>query len=269
MSQVVSNLLNNAARYTPDGGAITLSARVDGDEVVVEVADNGVGIDADSLSTVFQMFAQAHTGTPTGQAGLGIGLALVKRLVELHQGSISVESDGMGQGARFCVRIPIGHADSVDDTPPVPAALAAERVGTQPLRIVVMDDNRDAADTLSILLQAFGHESEVAYGGGDGIALVRELLPDVAFVDIGMPDVDGYAVARALKSDPSARQAVLVALTGWGTSEDRARAGEAGFDFHLTKPASPASVEQILASLQSSRGDASDGAVVAALASSA
>lgn len=156
-------------------------------------------------------------------------------------------------------------ADVWDQLMPMNAAVLRGESLWRPLRIIVMDDNRDAADTLSILLQAFGHESEVAYGGGDGIALVRERLPDIAFVDIGMPDLDGHAVARALKSDPSIRQAVLVALTGWGTSQDRARAGEAGFDFHLTKPASPESVQQILASVQSSRGDGRDGEVVAAL----
>ncbi len=251
MSQVVSNLLNNAAKYTPEGGVITLSARAEGSEAIVEIADTGIGLHADALATVFQMFAQVSGGTPAGQTGLGIGLALVKQLVDLHDGSVIAESDGIGFGARFRVSIPSGHKALTDLV--TVTACGAPGLEARPLRIVVVDDNQDGADTLSTLLQIMGHQVHVAYDGADGIMLVRQALPDVAFLDIGMPQMDGYEVARALRSDASNAQTLLVALTGWGTDEDRARAIDAGFDFHLTKPVGPAEVEDLLASVQLQR----------------
>ena len=243
LAQVVSNLLNNAAKYTPAGGRIALAAHREGGEVVVRISDNGIGIAPESLSLVFEMFTQASGSAYRVQGGLGIGLSLVRRLVELHGGTVSASSEGEGRGSSFTVRLPLAGADALPATresgrPPGPA---------RGLRVLVVDDNIDAAESLSALLQMAGHEVTVARDGAEGLARAAEMHPEAVFLDIGLPDIDGCEVARRLRAMPQTAHALLVALTGWGAEEDRARSREAGFHHHLTKPAEPAVVEQLLA----------------------
>ena len=247
ISQVVSNLLSNAAKYTPHGGRIVLAAQADtdGQALEVTVSDNGVGIAADSLGAVFDMFTQVARSLDRSNGGLGIGLSLVRRLVELHGGSVSAASAGVGQGSRFTVRLPLAHA-----APPAPEASAPSQApparGRQ-LRVLVADDNADAALTLAALLDLAGHDTRIAHDGVAALAAAAAFDPHLIFLDIGMPRMDGYETARRLRAAPELAGAMLVALTGWGADEDRARSRAAGFDRHLLKPALPDQVEAVLA----------------------
>jgi PAS domain S-box-containing protein len=255
LGQVVSNLLNNAAKYTPPGGCIVLEGRREGDEAVISVTDNGVGIATDALENVFEMFTQVGRSRDRSQGGLGIGLALVTRLVELHGGTVKAESGGPGTGSVFTVRLPL--ADSAGAHAPAPApTLAAEASvpAIQALRILVVDDNADAADSLASLLEFEGHSTRVAHDADAALGAAHEFRPDIVFLDIGMPGKDGYQVARELRDAVETRDAVLVALTGWGAAEDRLRTRKAGFDHHLTKPAGLDSVEALLGTIAESRG---------------
>jgi CheY-like chemotaxis protein/two-component sensor histidine kinase len=243
LAQVFANLLNNAAKYTEPGGAVTLSARRDGADVVVRVADTGVGIPADLLPRVFDLFVQADQSLGRARGGLGIGLTVVKSLVGLHGGTVRASSPGPGRGSVFEVRLP-APADAAGRPPARPPAPSAP-----PRRVLVVDDNADAADSLAMLLRLGGHDVRVAYDGPAALAAAREFGPQVAFLDIGMPGMDGYEVARRLQAEAAARRPVLVALTGWGQAEDRRRTTEAGFDLHLVKPADLADVNAILAGL--------------------
>ena len=247
IAQVVSNLLNNAAKYTPPGGDIRLAARAERGEIVVTVTDSGVGIATESLGSVFDMFAQIDRDVDRAQGGLGIGLSLVSRLVRMHGGSVSAASGGAGQGSTFEIRLPLAeHA-----LPPaaVPAApdLAVASAGR---RVLVVDDNHDAASTLAMILDAIGHHASVADGGAEALALVAQQRPDAIFLDIGMPGMDGYDTARALRARPGMQDVVLIALTGWGAADDRIRSREAGFNHHLTKPVELSAVQAILDSLE-------------------
>jgi PAS domain S-box-containing protein len=247
LAQVVSNLLTNAAKYTPERGCIQLVARREGAEVAVRVTDTGLGIPPGMLGAVFEMFAQVNRTLDRAQGGLGIGLALVKRLVELHCGTITAESPGLGQGSSFTVRLPLvePHAGDTEPetTPPVTSA--------QPLRsgrrVLVVDDNVDGAESLARVLQFGGHDTRTAHSGPEALDAARPFKPEVVFLDIGLPGMNGYEVARRLRGEPSLRGAVLVALTGWGTEDDKRQSREAGFDFHLTKPAEVTAIESILA----------------------
>jgi PAS domain S-box-containing protein len=241
LAQVVTNLLNNAAKYTPPGGRITLVLRRDGDHAELEVTDTGIGIPPEALARVFQMFAQV--GRKPGQGGLGIGLSLVRSLVELHGGTVAVMSPGPGQGSTFRVRLPSLRPES---RAPAAAAEPAPPDGARPLRVLVVDDNTDAADSLGVLLQLQGHAAHIAHNGEQALALASATPPDAVFLDIGLPDLNGYEVAQRLRALPALRRTLLVALTGWGTQEDRARSRASGFDRHLTKPAELAAVEQLL-----------------------
>ncbi|MES2899050.1 MAG: ATP-binding protein [Pseudomonadota bacterium] len=233
LTQILTNLLNNAAKYTPDGGSIWFEAEVDGGEVLLRVRDSGIGIAPDNLENVFTMFAQLEPGLPHSQGGLGIGLALVKGLVALHGGSVVAESAGIGQGSAFTVRLQVLELASADE--PVEAAQPAP-AATRGRRILVVDDNRDAADMLHMALGLLGHEVDCAYDGATALAMGESLLPDVMVLDIGLPDMDGYEVARRARTQAWGRKVVLIAATGWGQQTDRDKAQAAGFDHHMVKP---------------------------------
>jgi PAS domain S-box-containing protein len=241
--QIVNNLLNNAARYTAPGGRIDLKARRDGADLLLSVADNGIGIAAGQLSAVFEMFTQVASAAQRA-GGLGIGLSLVRSLAEQHGGQVGAASAGLGQGSVFSVRLPLAPADA---PAPAPGAPAAKGTAGAALRVVVVDDNIDAAATLAELLALSGYAAEVANDGPSALALAQRLRPQAMFLDIGMPGMDGYALARALRQDGLHPKLLLVALTGWGSGDDRARSDAAGFDVHLTKPVDLAAVAELLA----------------------
>ncbi len=245
VTQVVNNLLNNAAKYTPRGGTITLAARRDGEDAVISVADTGIGIAADSLQEVFGLFNQVGTDRNRAQGGLGIGLSLVRSLVELHNGSVVADSAGAGRGSVFTVRLPLDAAAAAQAV----VAAAAPAAPMHSVRVLVVDDNRDAADTLSALLELLGHSAQVANDGRAALDAVLDFRPQVVFLDIGMPGMNGYDVARAIRDDRRLDQPLLVALTGWGGESDRQRTSDAGFDLHLTKPVDLDAIEKMLASV--------------------
>ncbi len=232
LAQVFSNLLNNAAKYTPSGGEIALSAVLEGSQAVIRVRDTGLGIPTDSLGSIFEMFTQVHRGTANAQGGLGIGLTLVKRLVELHDGSVEARSEGPGAGSEFVVRLP-AVADGQDAEPTISTPQVGQGASH---RILVVDDNLDAAITLQMMLALMGHEVRTSDDGPAAIDSARDFRPQLVLLDIGLPSMSGYDVCRAMRKDPWAKTAILVALTGWGQEEDRRRSGDAGFDEHLVKP---------------------------------
>jgi PAS domain S-box-containing protein len=245
MAQVLSNLLSNAAKYTLPGGQIELAVRCDPSGLVFSVKDDGIGIAPGDLDTVFGMFTQLDTSVDRTEGGLGIGLALVKGIVELHGGSVQARSEGAGHGSEFVVRLP--KALVVAD--PVPQAQPGAPALPRPLRIVIADDNDDAAETLAMLLALDGHEVHKANDGGRALALARELRPDVLLLDVGMPVMNGLDVATAVRAQAWSTGMRLVALTGWGKDEDRQRALAAGFDRHMTKPVDPDALRQLLGEL--------------------
>lgn len=230
--QIISNLLTNAVKYTSDAGKICLSVYQDGDEAVLSVLDSGIGIPTDQLSNVFNMFSQLTPALERSQGGLGIGLALVQGLVKLHDGTITAYSDGEGKGSEFIVRLPISHASTEiksiieKDTP----SLADNK------RILVIDDNVDATDSLSLLLEFSGHTTDKAYDGVSGIKTAEEFKPEIILLDIGLPDINGYEVAKKIRQSPWGKSMYLIATTGWGQDKDKQLAIDAGFDKHLTKP---------------------------------
>ncbi|HET6266000.1 MAG TPA: ATP-binding protein, partial [Usitatibacter sp.] len=243
LAQVFSNLLNNAAKYTDPGGQILVSAAREGRSAVVRVRDNGIGLTHEAIGTIFDMFVQVDRSLERSQAGLGVGLTLARRLVELHDGTIEARSDGVDKGAELVVRLPVSNARLTDG--------AARRAGgpdAAARRILLADDNIDFATSLGQLLSARGHDVRIVHDGEEALREAKSFAPEVAFVDIGMPKVHGYEVARQLRSLPSTAGALLVAVTGWGQEDDRKRAREAGFDRHLVKPVDPADIEQILES---------------------
>jgi CheY-like chemotaxis protein len=242
MVQVVGNLLNNAAKYTTDCGHIVLRARAEGRDVVIEVSDDGAGIPEEQFGAVFEMFSQVNRTLERAQGGLGIGLAVVRKLLEMHGGTIAVKSKGMGMGSTFTVRLP--NARKTEETM---ASKTESATRNSPKRILVVDDNRDAAECLSMLLEISGHSTQMAHTGPDALATATEFHPEVVFLDIGLPGMDGYEVARRLRHDPEFAASTLIAVTGWGSEEDRRRSTEAGFDFHLTKPVESSTVENLLA----------------------
>ncbi len=248
LTQVVSNLLNNAARYTPRGGNIVLAAERDGQDAVIAVSDNGIGIDPAALDDVFTMFTQVGESRQQAAGGLGIGLSLVRSLVELHGGSVTASSAGTNAGSVFTVRLPLAAGELPN--PSEPAAQAASELPVREgLRVLVVDDNRDAAETLSALLGHAGHSAPVANDGHQALRMLASFQPQVVFLDLGMPGMSGYEVAAAIRRDPNNAGVRLVALTGWGGEADRARTAQAGFDRHLTKPATAEAIEGVLAGL--------------------
>ena len=246
ISQVVSNLLNNAAKYTPAGGAIELHVSHNGSEVIVAVTDNGIGIAPQSIGPVFDLFRQVGQDFERSQGGLGIGLSLVRQLVELHGGTVSADSPGEGGGSTFTIRL------ARIDAPAAPVLRAEHSpsvISATTLRILIADDNIDAAEILSLLLQAYGYTTELAHDGHAALKLARDFHPDVVFLDIGMPGMNGYEVAKALRNNPKMAAVTLVALTGWGGEQDRALSREAGFDHHLIKPVDMKVIETLLSEI--------------------
>ena len=255
LAQVLSNLLNNAAKYTPDGGRIELSAALENNQVTVSVTDSGVGIPKESLMKVFQMFNQVGRNMDRAQGGLGIGLSLVRGLVELHGGTVTAASEGSGKGSTFSMRLPqvapgLAQQAAAEPDAADSGAGASSLVAVQSLRVLVVDDNVDAAESLAMIIEMGGHTTRVANDGQQALQVAGEFSPEVVFLDIGMPGKNGYEVARELRKTANGRQPVLVALTGWGADSDRLRSREAGFDHHLTKPAEIAAVEQLLAGVR-------------------
>jgi two-component system CheB/CheR fusion protein len=246
LTQVIANLLNNAAKYMEAGGRIWLTIRREGGSVLISVKDTGVGIPADSLSSIFEPFVQGARTTQHAPGGLGIGLTLVKRLVEMHGGSVEARSDGAGRGSEFVVRLPLLEQASAVD--------AIERAGRRPSvlaarRVLVVDDNRDAAESMRLLLELLGAEVRVAYNGLDALDMLERYRPAVVLLDIGMPDMDGHEVARRIRQHPELNDVTLIALTGWGQDEDRRRSRLAGFDYHLIKPADVRTLASLLGSI--------------------
>jgi PAS domain S-box-containing protein len=233
LAQVVANLLGNAAKFTPKGGRIELTVEPGGSEAVIRVRDTGLGIPADMLGKVFDMFTHVDNSVARDRSGLGIGLTLVKRIVEIHGGSVEARSEGTDRGSEFTVRLPLAAAESCRDVEP--PALIEGRTGPAS-RIVVVDDDVDAADSLARLLRIAGHEVLSVYDGPAALQRAEAFRPDLILLDIGMPVMDGYEAARRIRQTPSLRNVLLVAQTGWGQSEDRRRTREAGFDHHLIKP---------------------------------
>jgi PAS domain S-box-containing protein len=245
LAQVFSNLLNNAAKYTEHGGRIWLTVRRQGAEAIVAVRDTGVGIPAHMLAKVFEMFTQVDRNLERAQGGIGIGLSIVKRLVEMHNGSVEAFSGGHGMGSEFVVRLPV-----VLSILPDSGSREHEPIGPSKRRILVVDDNRDAAVSLAMMLNLMGNETQTAHDGVEALELIPVFGPQVVLLDIGMPRLNGYDTARRIRAEAWGASIILIALTGWGQEEDRRRSHEVGFDQHLVKPVEPAALEKLLAKLQ-------------------
>jgi PAS domain S-box-containing protein len=247
LAQVFSNLLNNAAKYTDAGGHIRLTGQQQGSDVVISVRDDGIGISAEALPRIFDMFSQGNEATERSQGGLGIGLSLVRGLVELHGGSVEARSNGPRRGSEFVVRLP-----SL-----VQAAVAPPRTGdgnevrATKRRLLIVDDRKDNADGLAMLLKMMGHEVQTAYDGEEAVVAAAQFKPEVVLLDIGMPGLDGYETCRHIRRQPGGKEVYLIALTGWGKTDDRRRTEEAGFDYHMVKPVDPDTLVKLLASLPS------------------
>lgn len=254
LTQVLSNLLGNAAKYTPEPGRIALEARRDGSEAEITVSDTGVGLAPEMLDRIFDPFFQVSSAGAAGSAGLGIGLTLVASIVQMHGGSIAARSEGPGRGTTFVVRLPVARGEHASSAPPpVPP-----EVSTPVCKVLIVDDNRDAADGLGTLMRRMSHEVRVVYDGASALEVAAEVRPDVVFLDLGMPDLDGFAVAHRLRAQPWGRRIMMVALTGWGHASERERTRSAGFDRHLVKPARRAHLEDVLAEAAARRSDATD-----------
>lgn len=242
LTQVFTNLLDNAAKYTEHGGKIVICAEKQGDEAVVMVRDNGVGIPAEMLPEIFNFFAQVDRTLGRAKGGLGIGLALVRTLLDLHGGSVEAESAGEGCGSVFTVRLPLSESAGLRDAPALPLRA--------PRRVLIIDDEVDVADSFAVLLDGFGATTKVAYCGETGVELAQSFQPDLVLLDLGMPDPDGFETARRIRALPSGRDIKLVALSGWGKAQVEAKVEAAGFDGHLTKPAELTALNELLGSLE-------------------
>jgi signal transduction histidine kinase/ActR/RegA family two-component response regulator len=265
--QALGNVLGNAAKYTERGGHITLAAAESGAEVVIRVRDNGIGIPAELMPMIFNLFTQLDRTSGPPQSGLGIGLALVQRLVEMHGGSVSARSDGLGKGSEFLIRLPLFIRETVESGQPIQQRSALEQSMTNAegpartqRRILVADDNNDALESLATLLQLSGHEVYTAANGAMALESAEAHRPEVALLDIGMPKLDGYEVARRIRAQPWGQRITLVALTGWGQDSDRRRSQEAGFDSHLVKPLDLDKLMELLAALPVAGSGAARGA---------
>jgi CheY-like chemotaxis protein len=248
LAQVFSNLLNNAAKYTGRGGHIWLTVEQAGSEVIVKVRDTGIGIPADMLSCIFEMFTQVDGTLERSLGGLGLGLSLVKRLAEMHGGSVEARSDGPGEGSEFVVRLPILVVADAQKTaqPPDPAKRTTASAGH---RVLVVDDNEDVVTSMQTLLTSLGNEVQTAFDGVAAVEAAAAFHPDVVVLDLWMPRMNGYDAARQIRAQPWGKKMVLIAHTGWGQEEDRRRTQEAGFDYHLVKPVAPNALEEMLAGL--------------------
>jgi signal transduction histidine kinase len=254
--QAIGNVLSNAAKYTERGGRITFAAAESDAELVIRVRDNGIGIPADLMPMIFNLFTQLDSASGAAQSGLGIGLALVQRLVEMHGGSVTARSDGLGHGSEFVIRLPLFIRERIESGQPIQQLSALEQSMTNAdhatrtqRRILVADDNNDALESLATLLQLSGHEVYTAANGAMALESAEQHRPEVALLDIGMPKLDGYEVARRIRAQPWGQRITLVALTGWGQDSDRKRSQEAGFDSHLVKPLDLDKLTELLAAL--------------------
>jgi PAS domain S-box-containing protein len=245
LTQVLMNLLNNAAKYTDTGGRIELKARREGNDAVFRVRDNGIGIETAALPRLFQMFYQADASVARSQGGLGIGLSLVKSVIELHGGTVSATSEGIGKGSEFVVRIPALTATVAQGGAKPVASTTAVAGGTR--RVLVVDDNEDGAESLAMFLQIGGHEVRTAYDGEQAVEMAENFRPDVVLLDIGMPRMNGYDACRHIRATEWGRDMILIAQTGWGQEEDKRRTREAGFDDHLVKPVDPLALAKLVA----------------------
>jgi CheY-like chemotaxis protein/two-component sensor histidine kinase len=246
LTQVFLNLLTNAAKYTKPGGHIWLTAVKEGSDVVASVRDDGIGISGDMLPRIFEMFTQVDRSLERSQGGLGIGLTLVRRLVEVHDGTVEAHSSGPDRGSEFVVRLPL--IPPPLEPPPSNDGLRAPALSGS--RILVVDDNRDSADSLGMLLRLKGNEIRTAYDGIEAVQSAETFRPELVLLDIGLPKLNGYDVARRIRQQPWGRDVILVALTGWGQDEDRRRSTEAGFNFHLVKPVELSALEKLLAGMR-------------------
>jgi len=251
LAQVVGNLLNNAAKYTPEGGRIEISLRAEDHEAVIAVADNGLGIPVDKQSEVFQLFAQVENHTDRARGGLGIGLALVKQLVAMHEGTVSAESAGAGQGSTFTVRIPLaetGEAAAGEAAPPQAEPPATDAPApARAKKVLVIDDDLAVAQTVGWMLEEIGHDYRLVHDGRQAVQAALDFMPDAILLDIGLPVMDGYAVCRALRQQEPFKHTLIIAQSGWGREEDKAEAQGAGFDHHLVKPVAYEALERMLA----------------------
>ena len=243
LTQVFGNLIGNASKFTADGGTISVNASRIGQTAVITVKDSGIGLARDKLEAVFGMFAQLDTSLERSKAGLGIGLALAKRLVEMHGGRIEARSEGLGRGSEFEIVLPLQEDAELDDPEEVLAALQTTKL----MRILVVDDNLDSAETLSLVLESMSHQVRVASGGLEALEIARVFRPNTVFLDIGMPDMNGYEACRRLRQESGLVSMSIVALTGWGQAEAKGQAQQAGFDDHLTKPAGLDELQNVLA----------------------
>ncbi len=249
LEQVLVNLLTNAAKFTEEGGHIWVTVQQEGEECLLRVRDSGVGITAALLPHIFDLFTQAERTLDRSQGGLGIGLALVQRLTELHGGKVEAFSD-VGQGTEFVVRLPVMAGES--QPPELPITVISPPV-TRALRVLVVDDNSDTVLSFSMLLRALGHDVRTAHDGPTGVSVALEYLPDVALLDIGLPGLNGFEVAKRIRQEPSLQKITLVALTGYGQETDRQASQDAGFNHHLVKPADFAKLQQILESIPTTK----------------
>jgi PAS domain S-box-containing protein len=252
LTQVFSNLLNNAAKYSEPKGRISLTAEYQGRDVVVSVRDHGIGIPPEMLPRVFDAFTQLDRSLERSRGGLGIGLTLVKQLVEMHGGSVEAHSDGVGRGSEFVVRLPTPTSQPVPGSPATPDDALLKAPGRH--RILIEDDTSDVAESMGVLLSMLGYETRTACDGLAGLAAAAEFRPDAALLDIGMPRMNGYDLARRIREQPWGKEMVLIAVTGWGQEEDKQRSREAGFDHHLVKPLDPTALAKLLASMATERG---------------
>ena len=250
IAQVLSNLLNNAAKYTPPGGRVRMTVSADDEGAVVSVRDNGIGIKPEMLNVVFEMFTQVDTSLDRSRGGLGVGLAIVKRLVEMHGGRVEAKSDGPDAGSEFIVTLPAARPEEISEPVAAPALPKPRREPERAhRRILVVDDNVDLATSLALMLQMLGHEVRTSHDGREAIAAVPEFEPDLIFLDIGMPRMNGYETCRHIRSGARGHEPVIVALSGWGQDHDKERSREAGMDLHLVKPFDPALLESMLSTL--------------------
>jgi len=244
LNQVLQNLLDNACKFTPEGGSAWLIVEREGAQVAIRVRDSGAGISAEDLPFLFELFYQSRDASRSQRGGLGIGLSLARRLAEMHGGSLEASSEGEGLGSEFVVRLPLPGPEDGPAPPPRPAAEPA--AAAAPKRILVVDDNRDAADSLTHVLRRRGHEVRTAYDGATAATTVNQHGVEVVLLDIGLPEVDGYEVARQIRKTPGGERVLLIAVTGWGQREDLERSREAGFDAHLVKPVDPRVLRRLM-----------------------
>ncbi len=259
LTQVFTNILNNAAQYSPAGSPVTVRVEQDGNRVRIDISDVGIGIPREALNRIFEMFTRVGREAKNSHTGLGIGLNLARRLVEMHDGQLVAMSEGLGKGSHFVVTLPLfapSDREPAPESPPATAPIAA-------IRALIVDDNVDAAASLSLLLQLGGHAICIAHNGADALKLAPEFKPDVVLLDIGMQGMDGYEVARALRANPEVGHPALVAVTGWGGPEDRLKSKAAGFDEHLTKPVDISMIELLFATLAARKASIADSPPVA------